>query len=88
MPPNAENEAKVSCDISFTNPVEVSPGHFISIPADSRIVRDTLLPEMKSALSTVCKGILGENGEHFEFEDCRICWYDYPSRASTVSDSY
>lgn len=76
IPPTAENDLKVTCDISFVNTTEVSGQLSMSVPpTDPEFTENVLLEEMRSELRRVCVGILGEKAGRNGFRDCHICWW-------------
>lgn len=79
IPASKENELKVSCDVSFTNPANVLPeGDPISMPADvDEVAKVDVQLKLKIELDKVTRAILG-NGD-YSFEGCRICWYIFLS---------
>lgn len=75
MPPNTDNELKISCDRSFTNTTELCPGVFGSAPpADGPSIYSALRGEMASEMAAVYRGILGEPRQRLNIEGSRICW--------------
>ncbi|KAH8705957.1 FAD dependent oxidoreductase [Talaromyces proteolyticus] len=75
IPPNAENELKITCDLSFTNTIEICNGNRISTPPSDPLSNySAFAAEMNHALATVSEHMLGDQGQAFEYEDCRICW--------------
>ncbi|EED14355.1 sarcosine oxidase, putative [Talaromyces stipitatus ATCC 10500] len=75
IPPNTENELKITCDISFTNTVEIFSKAYVSMPPEDYMSTYSILSaEMNRALATVRESILGDGTRNHHFEDCRICW--------------
>jgi hypothetical protein len=75
IPPKTENELKITCDISFTNTVEIFNKVYVSMPPEDYMSTYSILSaEMKRALATVRESILGDGTRNHHFEDCRICW--------------
>ena len=75
IPPNGQNDLKVTCDISFVNTTEVSAQVFMSVPPPNpEAIHQTLLEEMRSELQRVSDGILGKTAGQKDFRSCRICW--------------
>jgi hypothetical protein len=68
-------ELKITCDVSFTNTIEVLPGFLLSSPPSNLTeVHAGFAREMASELARVCHGILGGRWSHLQPEDCYICW--------------
>lgn len=75
IPPNMDNELKISCDRSFTNTTELCPGVLGSTPpVDGSSIYSALANEMTSEMMEVYRSILGEPQQHINFEGSRICW--------------
>ncbi|OKL58293.1 hypothetical protein UA08_06699 [Talaromyces atroroseus] len=70
-----ENELKITCDISFTNTVEIFSKVYVSMPPeDCMSTYSVLSAEMNRALAAVRESILGDGTRNHSFEDRRICW--------------